>query len=170
MASGVDAHLLASRLGHWFARGAAYCTETALGDTHRTTPEENIQRVRAGFEAFNARDFDTALAGLREDVTWERFLSRTEADGLVRGKDELRAVWESQVEAVDIRIQLDELIAPEGNIVIAPTRMVAHGSGSGITLSAPVTWVCAFDAKGLIASVEAFDSPAEAFEALARAE
>ena len=106
-------------------------------------------------EAFNARDFDRALTGLREDVTWERFLSRADTDSpVVRGKDELRAVWESQVEAVDIRLEVEELTAEGSRRVVASTRMVARGSDSEITLSAPVTWVFTLDASGLIASVE----------------
>ena len=124
-----------------------------------TTADDNIDLVRRGFEAFNARDFDTALAGLREDVTWERFLSRAETDTpVVRGKDELRAVWESQVQAVDIRVEVEEFISAGENRVIAPSRMVARGSGSEITLSEEVTWVIAFDASGLIASVEVSES------------
>lgn len=99
----------------------------------------------------------------------ERFLSQAEADGpVVRGKDELRAVWESQVQAVDLRVEAEEFISAGENRVVAPTRMVVRGSGSGITLSAAVTWVCTFDASGLIASVEAFESPADALEAVAR--
>ena len=69
----------------------------------------NVDTVRNGIDAFNRRDFDAALATLREDVTWERFLSKAEADTpVVRGKAELRAVWESQVEAVDIRAEPEE--------------------------------------------------------------
>ena len=133
------------------------------------TPEENIDLIRKGIEAFNSRDFDSVLASLREDVTWERFLSRAETDSpVVRGKDELREVWESQVQAVDIRMEAEEVISAGENKVVAPTRMVARGSGSEITLTATVTWVYTFDASGLIASVEAFESPVDAFEAIAR--
>lgn len=134
-----------------------------MGDTRRTNPEENIALVRQGIEAFNRRDFDTALAGLREDVTWERFLSRAETDApVVRGKEELRAVWESQVQAVDIRLEVERLSSEGRNQVVAPTRMVARGSGSEITLSAAVTWIFTFDASGLIASVEVAESSAGA--------
>jgi ketosteroid isomerase-like protein len=141
---------------------------TAFGDTRQTTSEENIDLVRKGAEAFNGRDFDAVLASLREDVTWERFLSRAETDApVVRGKHELRAVWESQVQAVDIRIEVEEIFSAGENKVIAHTRMVARGSGSEITLSAAVTWVYTFDGSGLIASVEAFESPADALDAVA---
>jgi ketosteroid isomerase-like protein len=128
-------------------------------------PHGNIELVRKGIDAFNRRDFDAALAALREDVTWERFLSRAEADTpLVRGKEELRAAWESQVEAVDLRLEPEEFIAA-GDKVIVPSRMLARGSGSEIALSAPVTWVWTIE-DGLAAKVEAFESRADALGAV----
>jgi ketosteroid isomerase-like protein len=140
---------------------------TPRRDTGRAMSERNIELIRSGIDAFNRRDFDTALAALRDDVTWERFLSRAEADSpVVRGKEELRAVWESQVEAVDIRLEPEEFIAAGDDKVVVPSRMVARGSGSEIALSAPVTWVWTIDEEGLAVKVEAFDSLAAALEAV----
>jgi ketosteroid isomerase-like protein len=128
--------------------------------------QRNIEATRQGIEAFNRRDFEAALATVRDDVTWARFLSRSEADDpVVRGKEELRAVWESQVEAVDIRLEPEEFIAAGDDKVIVPVAMVARGSGSEITLSAPVTWVWTHDEHGLVWKVEAFDSRAAALRA-----
>jgi ketosteroid isomerase-like protein len=129
--------------------------------------ERNVDLIRCGIDAFNRRDFDAALAALRDDVTWERFLSRAETDSaVVRGKDELRAVWESQVEAVDLRLEPEEFIAAGDDKVVVPSRMEARGSGSEIALSAPVTWVWTLDEEGLAIKVEAFDSLAAALEAV----
>lgn len=129
--------------------------------------ERNVDLIQRGIDAFNRRDFDAALAAVRDDVTWERFLSRAEANSaVVRGKDELRAVWESQVEAVDLRLEPQEFIAAGNDKVVVPSRMAARGSGSEIALSAPVTWVWTIDAGGLAFKVEAFDSLAAALEAV----
>jgi ketosteroid isomerase-like protein len=126
----------------------------------------NIEVIRQGIEAFNRRDFDSALAALRDDVTWERFLSRSEAeDPFVRGKEELRATWESQVESVDLRLEPEEFIAAGDDKVIVPSLMVARGSGSKILLSASVTWVWTIDEDGLASKVEAFERPADALRA-----
>jgi hypothetical protein len=74
---------------------------------------ENVEKIREVVDAFNRRDFTAALAPLRNDVTWERFLSRVTAAATpaVRGKAELLAVWKSQVEAVDIRVEPEEFIS-----------------------------------------------------------
>jgi ketosteroid isomerase-like protein len=120
--------------------------------------QENVDKVRSGIEAFNRRDFDAALVHLRDDVTWERFLSRAEAPTpVVRGKEELRAAWESQVEAVDLRGEPEEFIPVGDDTVVVPVRMVALGSGSELALTASVTWVYTFGDDGLCSRVEAFD-------------
>ena len=116
--------------------------------------DENIDAVRRGIEAFNRRDFETALATLRDDVTWQRWLSRSETDDpVIRGKEELRAIWESQVEAMNTRMEPQEFIAA-GDRVIVPSVIRTHGSGSEIDLSMPVTWVWTFDENGLAVRVE----------------
>jgi ketosteroid isomerase-like protein len=125
---------------------------------------DRIETLRVGIDAFNRRDFDAALALLSDDVTWERFLSRAETgDPVVRGKDELRAVWQSQVEAIDIRFEAHEFIEAADSVVVEG-RMVAHGSGSDIDLSTPVTWMWTF-AGDLVRKVEAFQSRDEALAA-----
>jgi ketosteroid isomerase-like protein len=117
--------------------------------------ERNIEAVREGFAAFNRRDFDGALASLHDDVTWERFLSRAETDEpLVRGKEELRRIWESQVEALDLRFETEEFTAVGDDQVLVSALATARGSGSEITLSVPVTWLCTLDEDGCTLKVE----------------
>lgn len=125
-----------------------------------------IELIRQGIDAFNRRDFDTALKAVSESVTWERFLSQADADTpLVTGKEELRSVWESQVEAVDIRVEPEEFISAGDDMVIVPCRLVAHGSGSEIVLSTQVIWMWTIDDDGLTKSVEAFETRADALKA-----
>jgi ketosteroid isomerase-like protein len=127
--------------------------------------EENVETVRRGIEAFNRRDFDTALTYVRDDVSWERFLSRAETTApVVRGKEQLRAAWESQVEAVDLRAEPEAFI-PVGDKVVVPMLMAARGSASEISLKVSVVWVCSFGDDGLVASVAAFESREDALKA-----
>jgi ketosteroid isomerase-like protein len=129
--------------------------------------EDNVEKIRRGMEAFNRRDFDAALASLRDDVTWERYFSRAETTTpVVRGKAQLRAAWESQVEALDLRVEPDEFIPVGDDKVVVSMRMVAHGSASEISLTETVTWVWTFGADGLGASVEAFETREHALKAV----
>ena len=51
--------------------------------------EGNVERVRAGYEAFNRRDFDAALALGHDSIAWRPLFS-LEAD-VLRGRQEVRA-------------------------------------------------------------------------------
>lgn len=126
----------------------------------------NVDSVRKGIDAFNRRDFDTALELLSDDVAFERFLSRTESqtEG-IRGRRELRAVWESQVEAVDLRVEPEEFVAVGAYKVIVPVRMIARGTGSEIRLEASIAWLCTFDEAGTATRVEVFESRDKALTA-----
>ena len=126
--------------------------------------QENVERLRQAIDDFNRRDFDAALAAMRDDATWEPFLSQAETD-LLRGKEQIRAAWESQISAVDLRAEPVEFIPVGDDKIVVPMRMVAHGSRSEIPLQASVVWVWTFDSDGLSTRVEAFDSREDALKA-----
>jgi len=124
---------------------------------------DNVEMLRKAIEAFNRRDFDAALAFVTDDIRWERFLSKTESGtAAVRGKEELRAAWDSQVEAVDLRVEPEEFI-PIGEVWVAVVmQLVAHGSASEITLRTPATWVWAINDGGQAFEVKTYDTREEA--------
>lgn len=72
------------------------------------------QRLRKFYAAFNARDIDTALAGMSDDVDW----SNGGEGGRVRGREVVRSYWtrpgaelDSRVEPVTISTRADGRIA-----------------------------------------------------------
>src|SRR5215211_2999674 len=67
-------------------------------DTETAMSRENVELVREVFEAFNRRDFDSALDLWHDSIDW-RTLFSVEAD-VLRGKQEIRAAWERQIEAL----------------------------------------------------------------------
>ena len=126
--------------------------------------QENVERLREAFDAFNRRDFDAAIATVAEAITWEPFLSETETP-LLRSKEQVRAAWKAQVETMDVRVEPEELIPVGDDKVVACIRLIAHGHGSGMSLDAPVIWVFTTGDDRLTTSVERYDSRAEALEA-----
>ena len=91
--------------------------------------EENVEIVRRAYEAFNRRDFDAALADAADDVTWMPLFSVETA--LLRGKDEIRAAWSRQVESLDVKVEVNELIPVGDSHVVAVARWAGRGAGSG---------------------------------------
>jgi len=55
------------------------------------------QRLRAMYEAFNARDVDTCLAAMTPDVDWENGWE----GGRVVGREAVREYWRRQWQAID---------------------------------------------------------------------
>ncbi len=125
---------------------------------------DHAETIRKGLEAFNERDFDTAISLLAEDVVWASFLSRTQGEQL-HGRDEVRAAWESQVDVLDLRAEAEEYIPVGEDKVVVPMRMLGRGRGSEMTIAASIVWLWTLGPDGLGTSVEVFNARAEALEA-----
>jgi ketosteroid isomerase-like protein len=124
--------------------------------------EQNVDKVRKGIEDFNRRDFDGALVHVAEDVIWEPFLSRTETQ-LLKGIEQVRAAWQRQVEAVDLRGEPQEFLAVGSDKVVVPMRLTAHGKGSEMSLDAWVVWVWTLE-DGIVTRVQVFDTRDDALQ------
>jgi hypothetical protein len=60
--------------------------------------ESRLSRLYA---AFNARDVDTAVAGMTPDVDWPNAWE----GGYVKGREEVRDYWTRQWQAIDSRVE-----------------------------------------------------------------
>jgi len=124
--------------------------------------EENVEIVRAGHEAFNRRDFDAGLLLAHDSITWRPFFA-VETD-VHRGKEEVRAAWERQTEALDLQIEILELTPLDETRVLAVGRWTGRGSESGVPVEQTGHQVFTVEG-GRIRSVETYASRAEALEA-----
>jgi ketosteroid isomerase-like protein len=129
--------------------------------------EENVELVRAGYEAFNRRDFDAAMRLADDSITWQPFFT-VETDRL-RGKDEVRAAWERQIEALDLRIDLSELVPLDENRVLAVGRWRGRGSESGAPVEQTAAQVFTVEG-GRLRSVDTYATKNEALEAVGLSE
>jgi ketosteroid isomerase-like protein len=126
------------------------------------TREENVELVRAGYEAFDRRDFDAALERADEAVTWRPFF-RLEAD-LLAGREAIRTAWKDQAETLDLRIDLDELTALDDTHVLAVGTWAGRGSASGARVDRTITQLFTVVA-GSLRSIECYTSRDTALEA-----
>jgi ketosteroid isomerase-like protein len=123
---------------------------------------ENLELTRRVFEAFNRRDFDDAFAVLDDSITW-RSLFSVETQ-VLQGKARLRAHWSSQVDAVDVHLELQELIPVGESRVVAVARWSGRGQASGVSVDASAAQVFTIQ-RGKVVSVETYASKREALEA-----
>ena len=123
---------------------------------------KNEEVVRAGYEAFNRRDFDAVLALGHESITWKPFFT-VETD-MLRGKDEVLAAFNRQIEALDATIELLEVTSLDETHVLVVGTWRGRGSGSGIPVEQTTAQVFTVS-EGLIRSVETYATRAEALDA-----
>jgi ketosteroid isomerase-like protein len=126
------------------------------------TREENVELVRAGYEAFNRRDFDSALEGADESTTWRPFFS-VETD-LLTGKEAIRAAWQNQADLLDLRIEVEEVTALDEERVLAVARWIGHGPASGAVVEQTNAQVFTV-VDGELRSVETYPSRDKAVSA-----
>jgi ketosteroid isomerase-like protein len=124
--------------------------------------QENVERVREAYEAFNRRDWDAALAFLDESITWAPMLTVETTE--LRGKDAVRGFWASAVESLDVHIEILELIPVGDAKVVAVAEWTGRGSASGTPIGATVAQVMTLR-KGLGIKVESYRDKREALEA-----
>ena len=129
--------------------------------------QENLDLVRAGYDAFNRRDFDAAIELGHDDLTWRPLFSvETE---LLRGKQEVRAAWERQLEVLDIRIEILELIELDEDRVLAVAKWTGEGSASGIHTEQIAAQIATIE-DGKLRSVESYPSRQAAIDSVSRAD
>jgi ketosteroid isomerase-like protein len=124
---------------------------------------ENVELARAVFDAFNRRDFDAALALGHDSITW-RTLFSVETDVLT-GKQEIRAAWERQIEALDVHIDVVELTPLDETRVLGVGKWRGRGTESGVSVEQTAVQVFTIE-DGRLRSVETYAGRSEALKAV----
>lgn len=79
------------------------------------------------YDRFNARDMETVLAAMHEDVTWANGME----GGHVHGRDGVRAYWTRQWASFDPHVEPVALSrGPEGEIIVEVHQVVRDLQGN----------------------------------------
>jgi hypothetical protein len=101
--------------------------------------ETSVELLHRGIDAFNRRDLDAFLALHGDDVEVTTLLAELES-GPYRGRDGVRAWWESLLTVVpDLRVEADEVRAA-GNLTVARLNLSGQGMLSDVPVEA-ARWV-----------------------------
>jgi ketosteroid isomerase-like protein len=119
-------------------------------DTARAMSEENVERLKATFEAFNREDFDAATEIAHPEIEFVRAAGQPS----VRGADALRA-WMNP-DAFEKQTQEPLGFRVNGNKVLVHQHSKMRGAGSGIDLEGEAWTVWTFDEDGRVVRIEAF--------------
>jgi ketosteroid isomerase-like protein len=125
--------------------------------------EENVEVVRATFEAFRRRDLDTFLSCFDPDVEYRSLV--LEVEGVYHGHEGMRSWWDSVLTVFpDWNPQLEDT-RDLGQRVLSRVRAEGLGTGSGIVLEREI-WHVAEIREGRMKSSAFFRTEAEALEAV----
>jgi ketosteroid isomerase-like protein len=124
--------------------------------------QENVEVVRATFEAFRGRDLDAFLSCFDPNVEYRSLV--LEVEGSYHGHEGMRSWWDSVLSVFpDWNPQLADT-RDLGQHVASRVRAEGHGTGSGISLERDI-WHLAEIRDGRMKSSAFFRTEHEALEA-----
>lgn len=104
-----------------------------------------VKLLKYIYERFNARDMETVLAAMCEDVTWANGME----GGYVHGRDGVRSYWTRQWAVVNPRVEpVAFSIGPSGDVVVE-VHQVAHDLDGNLLVDQMVGHIFRFE-HGLI--------------------
>jgi ketosteroid isomerase-like protein len=114
------------------------------------TDEETIERLQAGYEAFNRGDFDTAIAFFHPDVEYIPVGGQPP----IRGAEGFRAWMEPS--AFERQVVEPREITVNGDKALVRIHAAVRGAGSGIEMEVGSWVVLTQDPDGLVTRMEIF--------------
>ena len=131
--------------------------------------EENVDIVRAGYEAVNRRDFEALFDFYDPEIIWEQDEGFVEP-GTHHGHAGVRRVFDSLFEGFkDFHIDVEQLIDIDDDRVLALVRIVGSGNISGLALDTPGGQLWSLR-DGRAVKLKLYLDPAEALEAVGLSE
>jgi uncharacterized protein len=128
---------------------------------------DNVQRARAAYAAWSARDLDTFVEIFAEDVEVKPFLGRGLGASTYRGHGGLRRWYEEANEEWDeLRIEPHEF-REAGDRLAVFLKAIGRGSGSHVEVEAELVHVAEFR-NGKVTRLEGFGDREQALKALER--
>jgi ketosteroid isomerase-like protein len=126
--------------------------------------EEDVERVRRGFAAYNRRDLDGTLAKWAPDAVLDWSNSRGFDAGVFRGHREIQAFWQRMLEAFDeVRIEIDDPVEVERGLVLVENVAYLRGR-DGIEVQARSAFLLGIR-DGKTTSLTLYQTKEEALEA-----
>ena len=88
---------------------------------------DNVELLRRIYDRFNARDMETVLAALREDVIWANGME----GGHVHGREGVRSYWTRQWAVVDPHVEPVAFAeGPKAEVIVEVQQVVRDLKGN----------------------------------------
>ena len=135
-------------------------------------PEQHIELVRKGIEAFNRGDWDATLALCAEDIVWIPLIQAVDGQRALIGREDVRAAWVAQRETLGgeaFGVEPKEIRDLGAGSILAHMRVTGQGTTSGVPIDLDYVQLWTIR-NGLVARVDKYDSVADALADCGRAD
>ena len=86
-----------------------------------------VELLKRVYDRFNARDIETVLAAMHEDVIWANGME----GGYVRGRNEVRKYWTRQWSMIDPHVEPVKFASgPDGEVIVEVHQVVRDLNGN----------------------------------------
>jgi ketosteroid isomerase-like protein len=126
--------------------------------------QENVEKVRDAYDAWNNNDFEAAFAFADPQLEWVMSGAFPGLRPVYRGTDEIREWWDQLREPFEDFWIWPNRLLEQGDQVVAIVRFEGKGAGSGAPVEMLMGHVFTFR-DGLAVKFQAFATPEEALEA-----
>ena len=125
--------------------------------------QENVEMVRAAYEAANRGEFETANSYMHPEIEFHTYPQSPEA-GVYRGREAVRRYNEHLFEQFEsIRFEIDELVDAGDRVVVVTTQhAVPKGGQQEMSVRVTEVWVAR---DGLLAERRSYSTKHEALKA-----
>jgi SnoaL-like protein len=124
-------------------------TQTASRGVDVSVAESDVALLKRAYEAFNARDIDTALSTMQPDVEWPNGME----GGTVHGHSGVRDYWTRQSGMIDPRVEPVSFDLDETGRIAVGVHQVVHDNSGKLLLDRMVQHVYSIE-SGLIRNMQ----------------
>jgi ketosteroid isomerase-like protein len=132
-------------------------------------PSDNAEIVRRQFAALTDEGLDAVEAFWHPDIEWRAVEGAADDVGQMRGRAALRRYYEDWIEMLDdLRAELEEVLAEEGDRIAVTMRNTGRGRVSGVVTQGRYYVACTVR-DGVIVNGREYATSEEAIAAVPQA-
>ena len=132
--------------------------------------QENVEVVRAQFQAFQAGGLDDVAKYWHPDIEWRAVEGAADDVGVMRGESRLRRYYQDWIETMDaLQAEVEEVLFDDDQRVAAIVRNSGRGRASGVMTEGRYYVACTIR-DGRIVSGREYETRDQALEAVGLSE
>lgn len=141
-----------------------------LGDTWPAMSRENVELVRAAWQAWDRREMEAIFSFYDPAIVWDQTHAPVQLSGVYRGHEGVRQFFREWLSPFENFYAYAEEFIDAGDAVVVRVRQGGRGRQSGVEVEMPHYWQVYRLRDGRAVRIEVYSDEREAREAAGLAE